>query len=79
MYKETGRTGSAHASATLKKMLAGKAVIQLSEANNDLGFAVVRLYFDGVLVERNGTTEFRCEAAKLAAKRVLEIWESGES
>ena len=79
MYKETGRTGSAHASATLKNMLEGKSVVQLSDANNDLGFAVVRLYFDGILVERNGTTEFRCEAARIAAKRVLEIWEAGES
>ena len=32
-----------------------------------------RLYYDGLLIERGESTVFRCEAARLAAERVLGV------
>ncbi len=75
LRKEVGRGGNAHAAATLKKLLEGKTVVRLSDARDDFGLAVVRLYFDGVLEEREGRTVFRCEAARIAAERAVAVWE----
>jgi hypothetical protein len=79
MRKETGSGGSGHAAATLKKLLAGNRVTRLCDARDDLGLAVVRLYFDGVLEERDEQTAFRCEAARIAAERAVAIWEERAS
>jgi hypothetical protein len=79
MRKEAGRSGSGHAAATLKKLLAGNRVTRLSDAGDDLRWPETRLYFDGVLEERDRQTEFRCEAASIAAERALAIWEAQPS
>ena len=79
MHKDHGHIGSGHSAATLQKLLEGQSAVRLSEARDDFWLAVVRLYFDGVLEEREGRTEFRCEAASLAAKRAVEIWEEREA
>jgi hypothetical protein len=38
-----------------------------------------RLVIALVLEERNGRTQFRCEAARLAAKRAVAVWEEREA
>ncbi len=74
MRLERDRHGRDHAASTLEKLLAGQRVLRLSEARDDLTLPEVRLYYDGVLVEQDERTVFRCEAARLAAERVLELW-----
>jgi hypothetical protein len=75
---EKGREGSSHAASTLEKLLKGQQVVRLADVCDDLGYPEVRLYYDGVLVERYGQTVFRCEAARLAAERALGVWRQGQ-
>jgi hypothetical protein len=71
---EAGRQGVAHAATTLERLLHGQAVVRLSDASDDLGYPEVRLYYDGILIERDARTLFRCEAARIAAERAHEVW-----
>jgi hypothetical protein len=72
--KERDRRGNNHAARTLAKLLRGERVVRLSDVSDDLSFPEVRLYYDGLLIERDGQTAFRCEAVRLASARALEVW-----
>jgi hypothetical protein len=74
---ERGRLGSNHAASSLEKLLSGAPVMRLENVCDDLSYPEVRLYYDGLLVERDGQTTFRCEAARLAAKRAVGVWKQG--
>jgi hypothetical protein len=71
-----GRPARRHARWALGELVAGRAVRKLSEVEDELQFAEVRLYYDGlVMAGSDGATVFRCEAARRAAKRALELEE----
>jgi hypothetical protein len=75
---EAGRQGGSHAATTLEKLLDDKRVVRLADACDDLSYPEVRLYYDGVVVERDEQTVFRCEAARLAAERALGVWRQAQ-
>lgn len=74
MQQEAHRQPHNHAATALQKLLDHQPVIRLSDARYDLGLPEARLYFDGILEERDRQTVFRCEAARLAARRALDVW-----
>jgi hypothetical protein len=76
LLRDRDRRRESHAGTTLEKLLEKRSVVRLADARNDFSFPEVRLYYDGVLVERDGRTELRCEAVRLAAERALAIWRS---
>ena len=64
-----------HAREVLRALVAGHEVEKLDAIQDDLTRPEVRLYYDGLLrADRNGRTEFRCDAAKRAAQEVLRVW-----
>lgn len=63
-----------HTAATLEKLLKKQRVVALRAARDDLSYPEVRLYYDGLVVDRNGETMFRCEAVRLAAEQALAVW-----
>lgn len=71
---DLGRQGGSHAASTLEKLLGRQSVVRLADACDDLSYPEVRLYYDGIVVERNEQTVFRCEAARLAAERAMAVW-----
>jgi hypothetical protein len=74
IHLDSDHQGKAHAAHTLEKLLAGERVVRLQDVRDDLSYPEVRLYYDGVVVERDERTVFRCEAARLAAERALKVW-----
>lgn len=63
-----------HARGVLQALLSGRAVRRLEDVEDDLGYAEVRLYYDGVVVaDAGGATVFRCPAMRMAAERALPL------
>lgn len=63
-----------HARRFLHDLLARNPVRSISENEDDLEFPEIRLYYDGVVVQaKDGSTVFRCEAMRRAAKKILDL------
>jgi hypothetical protein len=77
MLHESDRQGESHAANTLHRLLTNQPVRSLEAVRDDLAYPEVRLYYDGVVCDREGQTVFRCEAARMASERVLELWRTG--
>lgn len=61
-----------HGRSVLADLLAGLAVRRLDDVEDELAYAEVRLYYDGLVVaDRKGATIFRCEAVRRAVERAL--------
>ena len=48
-------------------------VVRQEDVRDEFSYPEVRLHYDGVLIERDEHTVFRCDAARLAAERVLGV------
>jgi hypothetical protein len=71
---ESGLKESNHAGTVLEKLLRRERVVSLSDACDDFAHPEVRLYYDGMVVERDEETVFRCEAVRLAAQLAVKAW-----